>query len=133
MKKSIFNNITFDQIKFSSVAFSQCQFNNCKFNKSVLSQTELYASKFQNCIFIGSAMTVSKFEDAGFYFCQFEESSFFDCCFQNCKIIDAEFKNMKSSELDITIENAIISKENRSLSFLGEFDFNRLLEFLNSD
>jgi hypothetical protein len=40
---------------------------------------------------------------------------------------------MKSSEVDINIQNSIISKKNRSVSFFGDFEFNPLLEFLNSD
>lgn len=123
----VFNRCTFDRLNFKSTAFSQCTFL-----ASNLNAAEIYQCNFENCTFIKSDFSDSEISETSFHWCQFEETSFAQAYLENCNFQDTKFKNMDTRGLCAIIEDSKISMQGWSISFSGGFNFDKLLEFVNS-
>ena len=123
----VFNRCTFDRLNFESQAFSQCTFL-----ESNLNAAEIYQCKFDNSTFIKSNFGDSEISETSFHCFQFEETSFAQAYFENCNFQDSRFKNTDARGLCAIIENSKISMQGWSISFSGSFNFDKVLEFVNS-
>ena len=128
----VFNRCTFDRFNFESTAFSQCKFQECTFLESNLNAAEIYQCNFGNSTFIKSDFSDSEISETSFHWCQFEETSFAQAYLENCNFQDTKFKNTDTRGLCAIIEDSTISMQGWSISFSGGFNFDKLLEFVNS-
>ena len=130
--KIVFNKCTFDRLNFESTAFSQCKFHKCTFLESNLNAAEIYQCKFDNSTFIKTNFSDSEISETSFHCSQFEETSFAQAYLENCNFQDTKFKDTDTRGLCAIIEDSKISMQGWSISFSGGFNFDKLLEFINS-
>lgn len=130
--KIVFNNCTFDRLNFDGTAFSKCKFHKCTFLESGLYAASIYQCKFDNSTFIKSNFSDSEISETSFHCSQFEETSFAQAYLENCNFQDTKFKDTNTRGLCPIIVDSKISMPGWSISFSGGFDFNKLLEFINS-
>ena len=110
--KIVFNKCTFDRLNFESTAFSQC--------------------KVYKCTFLESNFIDSEISETSFHCSQFEETSFAQAYLENCNFQDSKFKNTDTRGLCAIIEDSKISMQDWSIIFNKGFNFDKLLEFINS-
>jgi len=128
----VFNKCTFDRLDFEMTAFSQCKFYKCTFLESNLNAAQIYQCEFDKCTFLESTFHESEIQETSFYYSQFEETSFAKAVLENCNFQDTKFKNPDTRGLCAILEDSKISMPGWSISFSGDFDFDKILEFINS-
>ena len=130
--KTMFKNCTFDLFHFRGAAFSQCTFKDCTFLESDFKATEIYQCNFDNCTTINSNFIDSVISETNFNNCQFEETCFDNGSFEDCNFQETKFQNLDNDELFAMITNSKVSTQYWSISFNGDFDFDKVVEFVNS-
>ena len=130
--KIVFNKCTFDRLNFGSTAFSQCNFHKCTFIESNLNAAEIYQCKFDNSTFIKSDFSESEISETNFHCSQFEEASFAQAYLENCNFQDTKFKDTDTRGLCAIIVDSKFCIQGCSISLNGGFNFDKLLEFVNS-
>ena len=130
--KLTFDNCAFDKVNFGGSIVVKCSFNNCKFLETTLKQANLEDCTFTNCQIIDSNFDKIYVDETIFNLCQFKNLSLLAGFFTNCKMIDCNFDKINSYGLCAIIVDSQISKFDRSVNFNGDFNFNKVLEFLES-
>lgn len=130
--ETVFNKCRFEKVNLQCTSFSKSTFQECVFFESNLSDAKIYKCNFDNCIFMKSKLYEAEILDTTFHLSQFEEVSFGEACLDNCNFQDTYFRNISKKDVPASIENSKISVLDCSINLNGEFNFHKLLEFVNS-
>ena len=107
-----FKNCTFEKLNFATAAFSQCEFYECHFMKSNFHESEISETNFD--------------------LCQFNQDYFPQAYLEDCNFNNTKFQNLERKGPSGFLDNSRISMSSWSINFNGSFNFDKVVEFLNS-